>query len=160
EESGVGGQSELLVISGRSEPARRELAERYACELGKEPAPELKDVAYSGRRYRVQQSHRLAVGGSDAHEESGSLKRYLVEGKAKGVYEGSGVREPEVVFAFTGQGSQYVGMGSELYQEHSLVREVMEGCDRLLKGELKEGLLAVMLGRVGGAQELLQETRY
>jgi acyl transferase domain-containing protein len=44
---------------------------------------------------------------------------------------------PKVTFLFTGQGSQYINMGKELYQTEPLFRQVLEQCDRILSSEFE-----------------------
>lgn len=43
-----------------------------------------------------------------------------------------------LVFMFSGQGSQYVGMGKELYQNYQSAAEVLEQADQIMDFDLKE----------------------
>ncbi len=49
---------------------------------------------------------------------------------------------PRLVFMYSGQGSQYYGMGLELYQQNSAFRSAMERCDALFRQHTGSSLLA------------------
>ncbi|OEG63239.1 MAG: [acyl-carrier-protein] S-malonyltransferase [Halanaerobium sp. MDAL1] len=43
-----------------------------------------------------------------------------------------------LVFMFSGQGSQYVGMGKELYENHEAAKKVLDEADQILDFDLKD----------------------
>lgn len=49
-----------------------------------------------------------------------------------------------VVWLFSGQGSQYAGMGRDLYEQFPLVRRTLDRCQEILRDELPLPLLDVM----------------
>ena len=58
---------------------------------------------------------------------------------------------------FTGQGSQYAGMGKELYEREAVFRAAMDECAALLEGELPESMFSVLWGE---QTALLEQTAY
>ena len=62
------------------------------------------------------------------------------------------VAATKVAFAFTGEGSEWVGMGQELYDSEPVVRAVLDRCDAVLREERGASLLDAMFGRAEGAE--------
>ena len=150
----------LLPLSGKSEAALRDLARAYLGWLddhGEEVAARgsaadapLSDLAWTASVGRGRFAYRAGVVFRDAAT--------LREGLCALADPGAGAppsapvaAPPKVAFAFTGQASQWPGMGETLYASEPVVRAVLDRCDALLRAERGATLLDVMFGRPGAA---------
>ena len=103
----------------------------------------LADMAWTAGVGRSRFEHRAGVVFGGVEELRGGLERLASEG---GRGAGDATR---VAFLFTGQGSQWAGMGRELYRREPVVRAVLERCEREMVSLRGESLLDVMFGREG-----------
>ena len=135
-------QTRLLPLSGKSDGALRDLGRRYLSWLDEEDEAILADMAWTAGVGRSHFAHRAGVVFSDAE----SLREQL-----RGLTEadgGASSRTPtRVAFAYTGQGSQWVGMGQGLYESEPVARAVLDRCEAVLLQERGISLLDVMFGR-------------
>ena len=147
-------RTRLLALAGKSEGALGDLAERYLSwldERADQVSSEslLADMAWTAGVGRSHFDHRAGVVFHDAE----SLRERL-----RGLTEadrGAASRTPtRVAFAYTGQGSQWVGMGQTLYESEPVARAVLDRCEAVLLQERGTSLLDVMFGRAGGEGEL------
>ncbi|SFD27437.1 type I polyketide synthase [Streptomyces aidingensis] len=127
---------------------RERLAEPDAA--GPDATAALAALARTAGSGRAHFPVRRALSGSTA----GELLRSL--GTDGGEVTGPG--RPKVAFLFTGSGSQYFGMGRELYETEPVFRETLDDCDRVLSGLL--GLSLPDLMCYGVDEELLHRIEY
>ena len=113
----------------------------------------LADMAWTAGVGRSRFEHRAGVVFGGVEELRGGLERLASEG---GRGAGSATR---VAFLFTGQGSQWAGMGQELYRHEPVVRAVLERCEREMVSLRGESLLDVMFG-VEGAVGSVDDTTW
>ncbi|CAM9807934.1 unnamed protein product [Discosporangium mesarthrocarpum] len=107
----------------------------------------------------------FGFGGTNAHvilsgpppDDKGGEGGLVGRGREEG---GEEENSEGVVFLFTGQGSQYPGMGRGLYKSCEAFRHVMDACDSVLKPVLPVGLLEVIYGEEHKDGSLLDTTRY
>ena len=139
----------LLTLSAKSEGALLALAQRYAAHLQAQPDLDLGDLCYSAAVGRNGFDQRLGVVTSDLVDLQAKLTMLAQGASAAGVLRGVATTQPpRIAFLFTGQGSQYVNMGRELYVTEPTFRATIHRCDELLRTELgptgAPSLLAVL----------------
>ena len=149
----------LLPLSGKSEGALRDLAERYLSWLdegadrlsveGGASRPLLSDMAWTAGVGRSHFGHRAGLVFHDAESLRARLRGLAEEDR------GAVSRTPtRVAFAYTGQGSGWVGMGKGLYESEPVARAVLDRCEAVLLEERGVSLLEVMFGGSGSEGEL------
>jgi acyl transferase domain-containing protein len=152
----------ILCLSARDGRALTELVERHIHHLSHADGPPMADACYTANAGRTHWDHRLAAVGTSKQEIIESLSGHLVEPK-RAASHGDTYRvrrlDPPVAFLFTGQGSQYVGMGRQLYETQPTFRAVLDRCDTLLRPYLDVPLLDVLYAAAEHGA-LLHETGY
>ena len=136
----------LLPLSGRTGGALSALARRYRewlAESGRDWEA-LSDAAWTAGTGRSHFDWRAGVVFRDAAELAEGLE---LAARGGGVPAGlSG----KTAFLFTGQGSQWAGMGRELHEREPVFREVLDRCAAVFGEEAEGALLPVMFGDAEG----------
>lgn len=145
------GLAYVFGISAKTESALDELRNRYIDWL-KSPksTSNLADIAYTMTARRWIYEHRIAV--------QASTKEELIEklGKASPIHVQD--KSGKVVFVFSGQGSQYLGMGKTLYETSELFRKHIDECHSFLVASGFPGVTQVLLaGDEGSGLTKLEE---
>ena len=156
--SGPSRESQLLVLSARTEPALEEATERLALRLREPDAPALADVAHTLMAGRRRFEHRRFVVASSATEAADTLAARDPR-RVPSAY-GRATERP-VVFLFPGQGSQYPGMARGLYEREALFREEVDSASERLRGPLGRDLRELLFpapGTEGAAADALRQT--
>lgn len=146
----------LLRLSARTASALKAQAERVALWMAENPQSALEDVAFTLNSGRASQQHRMALTAGSLEEAR--LKLSALEG-ANGaqpqIVSGTAPsHHPRVTFLYTGSGSQWVGMGQQLYTEQPVFRKALEQCAELFKPHLSMPLLDVLYPQPGSPSPL------
>jgi myxalamid-type polyketide synthase MxaB len=150
----------ILVISAKSSIALKQLAERYRQHLSINPEQSLADICFTANTGRLHLNHRLSVVGSSVSEIEAKLTAFERGEEAVDLKSGEiNPETPKIAFLFTGQGSQYVEMGRELYETQPTFRNALEQCDRILQPYLEKSLIEVIYPQPG-VNSPLDETAY
>ncbi|MEU1039102.1 type I polyketide synthase [Streptomyces sp. NPDC005551] len=136
------GRRHVLPLSARTPGALRGQADALARHLRTRPDLRLDDVAHSLRAHRPALRHRLTVTAASVDEAVAALG---ATGPA-----GPPVPDeaPKVAFLLPGGGTQYLGMGKELYRDHDVYRDVVDHCARILRPVTGEDLRTSLFERV------------
>ncbi len=151
----------VLAISARTQTALDILRAKYVDALRACPAEHLADLCFTANSGRVHFAHRLAVVAETPLQMSAELEGIQAEPSSSHVF--SGIAENSETgrmgFLFTGQGSQYGGMGRELYESSPVFREAIERCAAAWKQETGESLTEVLYP-AEGAGSRMEQARY
>jgi acyl transferase domain-containing protein/glutamate-1-semialdehyde aminotransferase len=155
--------SQLITISGRKKEALKAAVERLAEHVKDHPEINLAELASSLALTKTHFSKRHAFVCKDIDQLKKSLEAAMSDaGNTAAAHDG------KVAFLFTGQGSQYSGMGQGLYKSEPVFKEALDKCAGLLAPLLDENLLDVMfkeehkalLGKTMYAQPALFSLQY
>lgn len=151
----------ILTLSAKREAALREQAGELAAHLAAHPDEPFADTCFTANAGRSHFTHRLAVVAESANDAREKLAAFSSEEEAAGTLFGqvASASQPKVAFLFPGQGSQFVGMGYQLYATQPTFRRILEHCDELLRPYLDRPLLTVLYPEPG-APSPLDETSY
>lgn len=147
--------AELLVLSGRTESAARASAKQLAQHLRVNPELALRDTAFSLTTTRMHHEYRLALVATDREAAEQQLSRVAHGEALNGVSAGMTRGQGRSAWLFTGQGSQRLGMGRELWTQFPVFRQEFDAVCAALEQHLDGDLKAVMWG---DDERLLAET--
>ena len=151
----------LLTLSAQSEPALKQLADRYADYLPHQQL-DIADLAYTASAGRSHFKYRLALTTNAAKEIQEKLSAFVNGQEPDGlVYKKiQGKHPPRIAFLFTGQGAQYSGMARQLYGSQPTFRATLDKCDQFLQPYLDRSLLTILFANNESDAALVNETAY
>src|SRR5262249_49820076 len=126
----------ILTLSAKTPTSLRKLAENYSVALSARCRERLSDLAYTANSGRAHFSHRLAIIAADTADAQRQLTAIAADSLRR-IGESQAPSKPKIAFLFTGQGSQYPGMGRRLYDTQPTFRRTLERCDEILRGVLE-----------------------
>ncbi|QEE39462.1 SDR family NAD(P)-dependent oxidoreductase [Methylobacterium sp. WL2] len=138
--------AQVLLLSAQTRAALNELALDYAERLEAEPG-RIATVAAAVAHRRERLPARLAIT-LDGKTDVAAALRAVGEGEdAQDAFTGTAVdRAAEVAFVYSGNGSQWAGMGREAYEENPTFRAAFDRVDTLFQAyadwSLKQALYA------------------
>ncbi|WP_430909644.1 aminotransferase class III-fold pyridoxal phosphate-dependent enzyme, partial [Maribacter sp. 2-571] len=148
-------QPQIVTLSAQGVFALRSQATNLLNYLAANPRITLQDLAYSAATTRDHYENRIGIICKDKEELITTLKTASIT---------SVTRQKKILktaFIFTGQGSQYIGMGRSLYQSEPVFKEALDRCAQLLEVHLDKDLLAILFAEEGSKQShLIDQTRY
>ncbi len=154
-------EPELLLLSAKSAAALERASSNLQSYLNQANRSSIKDVAHTLRVGRKAFPYRRALictSAEDAVDILSASKPGLLSGVA------SSEEKPPVSFLFSGQGSQYVGMGRALFDSEPIYRDALQESLSLLASESDADLPALLYPQGDAArqesQARISETRY
>ncbi|HVR98966.1 MAG TPA: SDR family NAD(P)-dependent oxidoreductase [Thermoanaerobaculia bacterium] len=162
EPSGAARPWQLLLLSARSDAALETATENLRSRLegleeDESAVAPLADVTWTLAAGRSVFRHRRALVCRDRAE---ALEMLADPARVLTAADAEDARDRPVVFLFSGQGSQYPGMGRELYETEPVFRQEVDRCAELLKPRLGLDLREVLYAGGEDAAARLEQTAF
>ncbi|MFI6339610.1 type I polyketide synthase [Streptomyces sp. NPDC050535] len=141
------------VVSGRTAKALEGQARKLRDFIAADPGADIADVGWSLVSGRSGFEHRAVALGRDRDELLSGLASLGDGAESAGVVRGPAGDLGGIVFMFPGQGSQWVGMGRQLYEAFPAFADSLDECATALAEWVDWSLLDVVRG-VPGAPSL------
>jgi amino acid adenylation domain-containing protein len=148
--SGAARDLALLVLSARTARALDSAAERLAGHLERHPDLPLADVSYTLRVGRREHEYRRVV---VCRDRASAISALCGRDRSRSWTARTCSKPPAVVFMFPGQGTQYPGMGRELYDSEPVYRDAVDHCAAHLSPLIGRDLRTLLFPEPGGENE-------
>ena len=153
----------ILCISAKTFDALISLSDSYLNTVLKDETTEINDLCYSAGVGREHFQQRIAVCGVSREQILQRLGEWRANGEGAGVVSGVAIEQANanIVFLFTGQGSQYIGMGRELYDSQPTFKQALDNCAQILgqNNYLDKQLLSLLWGEDSSQLDNTQYTQ-
>ncbi|GAA2637411.1 SDR family NAD(P)-dependent oxidoreductase [Actinomadura fulvescens] len=103
-----------VLVSARTRKALDEAAERWAARLEKADEEEFYDISYTSCRRRARHEHRVAMLADGPKEAAAALRSLAQRRPCVRSASATAVPGGRVAYVFSGNASQWAGMGAEL----------------------------------------------
>lgn len=147
-----------VILSAKDERSLKATATDFAALLDQEPPPSLYHAAYNALFRRERHGCTAVVYGSERSAVAKALIQFADDAAGHGVYSGVALPMPSgAAFIYSGNGSQWEGMGCRLMAEDSLFKETILQIDTHFRPLAGYGLADELAGTLGSGRYLLTE---
>ncbi len=152
------GRFRVLPLSARTPSALAQVARDYRDWLTAHPDVELSQFCFSAGVGRSHFEQRAALVVNSTATAKDLLDALADDRPASGLVRGECGDPPKTAWLFTGQGSQYTGMGRQLYETEPVFRDTVTRCATAAAEILETPLLDVIFGEQH--TDVLRHTSY
>ena len=120
----------VVVVSAKSLSSFKQNIQRILLWAKEQPDSKLASLAYTTTARRSHYQYRIAIEARDMQGVRGYLN--ALGGVTRAPVSST---KPTIAFAFTGQGSHYLGMGQKLFEDVEQFRRDIEDFDQIARGQ-------------------------
>lgn len=136
----------IVKICAKSDKSLYENIINNLAYLKNNPNISIKDYVGTNNKGKADLPYRFTVSGVNREQLVERLQAFLDTNNRLGIslrhYEKlDAQQDTKLVFLFTGQGSQYLGMGKELYDHNPAFKSAFDECDELFDPYLNKSLV-------------------
>ncbi|TVX93376.1 type I polyketide synthase [Paenibacillus agilis] len=154
----------IVKISAKNDKSLHENIKNNLEYLKKNSQIPIKDYVHTNNLAKVDFPHRFTVSARNQEELVNRLQAYLDTNNKAGISKRHNEKidmhqETKLVFLFTGQGSQYLGMGKELYDYNPSFKLAFDECDQLFTPYVDKSLVEMIYSDKYSSKDI-ERTRY
>lgn len=138
-----------LNISARSQQALKAQAKQFIDRIQILSEDQLTDFCFAASTNRTHFENRLSIIGQNKEALIAKLNAFINNQPANQIFESKlslNTQAPKVAWVFTGQGSQYPGMGKELFETEPVFKDALLKCATVLDPIINRSLVDLILG--------------
>ncbi|KAF2738000.1 polyketide synthase PksA [Polyplosphaeria fusca] len=130
-----------VTVTGRSIASLKRNIDNLISYIDENPETTLTSLAYTTTARRIQHNYRVAITVSEMSKVKDAL-----QAQVKDSYSPIAMVPTKTAFTFTGQGSQYTGLGKKLYEELESFRADIDQLDNLARLHKLPSILPLLDG--------------
>ncbi len=136
----------IIPLSAKTEKSLKILASKYLDFLKAGTEASLSDICFTASTRRSNLSCKLVLISHSKKQLQEKLSDFIQGKTIFGLVKGKTKprKKPKVAFLFTGQGSQYLGMGKQLYSTQQVFRKALDKCNDILRPYLNVDLIKII----------------
>lgn len=135
--------SHLIAISAKTREALRENVQRFTELFGNTSDERLPEIAFTSQSGKSHFEHRVALIASSCSEAKAQAEAICTSGLPSGTQQQE-TASVKAAFLFTGQGSQFLNMGRDLFDSNALFRQHIERADKVFQHILNRSLVELL----------------
>lgn len=146
----------LFTLSAKNKTALLDLVKSYQKYILKKTDLNLADICLTSNK-RAHFDYRFGIVCQTKNDLVQAIKNLSSQNTFKTIKQHN-----KIAFLFTGQGSQYPGMGQELYNTQPVFKQALERCAAILQPYLDKPLLNIIFSQsaINNQQLTINQTQY
>jgi acyl transferase domain-containing protein len=136
-------QAQVITVSAKTAFSLHENIKRLVDYIEARQDLSLADLSYTLSARKMHYNYRISILANSRVEAVDQLRPHIEASLAQVPHSG---KQPPLAFAFTGQGTFYIGIGAQLYRDSPLFRQQLDQLDSLARRQNFPSFLSIVAG--------------